>query len=178
MDEAIKPIAVIQGASGPAIQRLFRDFADRWKSSHRIVGMIEEPRGEGDLACGPGRLLSIVDGKSYALFQELGTGAAGCSLDPTAIISACGAVEADIAGGCDLALLSKFGKLEGENRSGLVSAFSAAIEAGVPILTSVSPRCEAAWTRFAAPLFVSLPAEEQAIERWWQAICSARPDKR
>jgi hypothetical protein len=75
------------------------------------------------------------------------------------------AVERDITTGCDLVILSKFGKLEA-SRQGLVAAFTAAMEAGLPILTSVSPAFAQAWADFAAPLFDVLPADPNQIDAW------------
>ena len=51
-----------------------------------------------------------------------------------------------------------------------MDAFAAAIEAHVPVLTSVSPAFEAAWAKFAAPLFVTLPADPIKVDAWWQAV--------
>jgi hypothetical protein len=78
-------------------------------------------------------------------------------------------VQRGIAAGCDLVLLNKFGKLEAAN-SGLADAFRAAIEADVPVLTSVSPAHEAAWVKFATPLFITLLADPLEIDAWWQAV--------
>lgn len=166
MQSTVKPIAMVQGAESPEIQRLFRRFADR-HAGLRIAGAIEE--GE------PGRrksnrLRSLTDGLSYPVFQDLGPGASGCALDPAGVVLASEAVRAGIARGCDLVILSKFGKIEAVNGSGLVPAFVAAIDAGVPVLTSAAPRWHDAWEAFASPLFVSLPAEEEAIEQWWRDL--------
>jgi hypothetical protein len=174
MDSAAKPIAIIQGAASPVIQQLLSEFVDRWSSAARLVGVVEHARSQNGSACGPGRLRSIADGRIYPLFQDLGPGAAGCSLDPEGAVLACEAVERDIAGGCDLVVLSKFAKMEADNRSGLMSAFIAAVEAGVPILSSVSPKFEKAWLKFAGPLSVSLPAEAAAIDDWWNAVRSVK----
>ena len=73
----------------------------------------------------------------------------------------------DIAAGCDLVVLSKFGKLEAAG-CGLAEAFTATFAAQLPLLTSVSPALEAAWQAFAPPLFDIFPAEAEAIERWWR----------
>ncbi len=166
MPSRVKSIAVVQGAESAAIQELFRRFADRHKGL-RVAGALEE--GE------PGRrrsncLRSLSDGVSYAVFQDLGAGASGCALDPASVVSAGEAVRAGIARGCDLVILSKFGKMESLGGSGLVPAFVAAMEAGVPILTSAAPKWADAWAAFASPLFVTLPAEEEAIEQWWCAL--------
>jgi hypothetical protein len=61
--------------------------------------------------------------------------------------------------------------LEASN-SGLADAFSAAIEADVPVLTSLSQASEEAWRAFAAPLFVTLAAHAVAIDGWWQRVRS------
>jgi hypothetical protein len=61
-----------------------------------------------------------------------------CQLDEVGAVAAAVAVQRDITAGCDLVLLNKFGKLEIAG-DGLASAFRAAITAGLPVLTSVSP---------------------------------------
>ena len=66
--------------------------------------------------------------------------------------------------GSRLVLLSEFGTLEAGG-SGLAPAFIGAIEAGIPVLTSVSPAFHAARPRFAAPRFVILPADLDGIEK-------------
>lgn len=166
----MKQIAVVQGEKGSDIQQLFRDFVERWRSSCRIVGVTEESRPDLVRACGPGSLRSITDDRTYALFQELGPHAQSCALDPGGVVTASDAVEREIAQGCELVLLSKFGKLEAESRSGLVPAFAAAIGARVPVLTSVSWKHGDAWERFASPLFARIDADAAAIDRWWIAM--------
>jgi hypothetical protein len=70
--------------------------------------------------------------------------------------------------------LNKFGKLEADG-GGLRDAFSEAIEAGVPVLTSVAPAFAAAWEEFANSLYVVLPADADRIEAWRQATLLAQP---
>ena len=167
-----KPIAIVQGAASSVIQQLFREFVARKAPPLRIAGLIECSSCEAET---DGHFLSIADGRSFALFQELGAGSVACSLDAASVIEASERVCADIARGCDLVVLNKFGKLEAENRSGLIPAFAAAIEAGIPILTSVAPKYADAWTAFAAPLFVTLPPKMAALDEWWvSAFVSVR----
>jgi hypothetical protein len=80
-------------------------------------------------------------------------------------------VRKDIVAGCDLVLLSKFGKLEAA-RQGLTEAFTAALTADVPVPTSVSPAFAAAWSEFAASRFDILPAEAEQVETWWRTVHS------
>jgi hypothetical protein len=70
-------------------------------------------------------------------------------------------------------LLNKFGKLEASG-GGLRDVLGAAIEAGIPVVTSVPATFAAAWESFAAPLFVVVPADADLIDAWWQAVRSRR----
>lgn len=166
----LKPIAILAGASSATVQRLLREFAERHGSSARIVGAVEGPRPDGPASRRSGTIQTICDGRAFPLFQDLGPGSAGCSLDPRSLVLASEVVRSDIAAGCDVVVLSKFGKAEAMDGSGLMPAFVAAIEAGVPVLTSVAPKHADAWENFAAPFFVTLPAEAEAIDRWWESI--------
>jgi hypothetical protein len=166
-----KPIAVIQGGSTPVIQALLREFANRVAASARVAGVIEDDGGAEGEACGAGQLRSLGDGALFPIFQDLGPEAVACRLDASGVIAACEQVRRDIEAGCDLVVLSKFGKIEVE-RSGLMDAFAAAIEARVPILTSVSPKFAEAWARFADPLFEVLPPDAARIEAWWRVVRS------
>lgn len=167
--EPAKRIGVVQGAPSAAVQDMFQNLVERWRPAVRVVGVIEENHGLGRRKCRAGYLRSIVTGTRYPIFQDLGPAADACHLAGAGATTATEAVERDIAAGCDLVLLSKFGKLEA-GKEGLTEAFIAAINADAPILTSVSSAFEAAWTSFAAPLFVVLPADPLAIDAWWRSL--------
>lgn len=174
MDVAVKPVAVVQGATGGTdIQGLFSELVARWQPSARIAGVVAEGHGLERRACNAGYLRSIRDGRRFSIFQDLGAGSEACHLDASGATTASAAVCRDIAEGCDLVVLSKFGKLEAA-REGLMPAFIAAVEAGVPVLTSVSSKFRSEWDRFADPLITYLPAEASAVETWWQAVRAAK----
>ena len=169
MDTSVKRIAVVQGVPSAAIQEMFHTLVDRWQPTVRIAGVVAEDHGLPDRKCRAGYLRSIVSGALYPIFQDLGPGAEACHLKEEGALAAAAAVEKDIVAGCDLVLLSKFGKLEAAGR-GLSEAFTAALAADLPLLTSVSPAFEAAWRGFAAPRFEILPADVDPIENWWCTI--------
>lgn len=169
MDTSAKRIAVVQGAPSAAIQEMFHALVERWQPTVRIAGVVAEDHGLPDRKCRAGYLRSIVSGTLYPIFQDLGPGAEACHLKEEGALAAAAAVEKDIVAGCDLVLLSKFGKLEAAGR-GLSEAFTAALAADLPLLTSVSPAFDAAWRGFAAPRFEILPAEVDPIETWWRTI--------
>jgi Protein of unknown function (DUF2478) len=173
MAEPAKKIAVVQGAPSADIQVLFRSLAARWRSSARLAGVIAEDHGLPDRACAAGYLVSLADGERFRIFQDLGPGAKGCHLAPAGALAAAAAVQSDVAAGCDLVVLSKFGQLE-KKGSGLRDAFTAAIEAGIPVLTSVSPAYMAAWESYAAPLSVTIAPDPEQIDAWWQSVRPAQ----
>lgn len=169
---ATKPIAVVQGAESAIIQQLLADFWLQWRTRARIVGLIEDPMGDScdTKSTGgrmPGQLRNLAELRHFPIFQDLGPGSTGCALDGASLVAAGEQVRRDIAAGCDLVVLSKFGKFEAENGSGLLPAFIDAIAAGAMVLTSVAPKFMPAWGKFAEPYYVIIPAEPQAIETWW-----------
>jgi len=165
----MKKIAVIQGAPSAQVQDLFRAFVGRWQPSVRIAGVVAEDHGLPDRACTAGYLVSLTSGERFQIFQDLGPGSKKCQLAGAGALAAAEAVRYDIAAGCDLVVLSKFGALE-KKGGGLRDAFTAAIEAGIPVLTSVSPPYMAAWENFAAPLSVTMPLDSDLIDGWWQSV--------
>lgn len=169
MSDLVKKIAVVQGAPSVQVQRLFQGLVERWQPTVRLAGVVAEDHGLADRACAAGFLRSLADGERFPIFQDLGPGSTACHLAGGGATAAAAAVRRDIAEGCDLVVLSKFGKLEAEGR-GLRDAFGAAIEAGVPLLTSVSGKFVAAWESFAAPLFIIVPDDADRIEAWWRSV--------
>lgn len=169
MDEARNIVAVVRGVSNSEIQGLFRTLAERWRPHVRLAGLVAEDHGLPDRHCQAGYLRNLATGARFSIFHDLGPGVAACHLDGVGAVSAAATVEGDIAQGCDLVLLNKFGKLEiaGE---GLSSAFRAALAAGLPLLTSVSPAHDDAWRDFAKQAFDILPADPAALDRWWRAV--------
>ena len=167
MDETRK-IAVVQGAPGPVVQELFRTLAERWQSQARVVGAIAEDHGLVDRACSAGYLRSLADGARYPIFQDLGR---GCR--PALAGGRRGGSRGGRAPGhrdrLGSVILSKFGKLEAAG-GGLREAFAAAIEAGVPVLTTVAVSQATPWESFAAPLFTPVAADAGEIEAWWRSV--------
>jgi hypothetical protein len=164
MDEQVNRIAVVQGAPSAVVEALFRSFAERWRPAVRLAGVLAEDHGLPDRRCTAGYLRRLADGTRYPIFQDLGPGSE-CHLSGDGAAVAAAAVRGDIAAGCDLVVLSKFGKLEAGG-GGLRDAFAAAIEAGVPVLTSVSPAYAAQWEAFATPLFTVLRPDAGQLDAW------------
>lgn len=169
MENTTKIIGVVRGASNVEIQAIFRALADKWRPDVHLAGLVAEDHGLADRHCQAGYLRNLTTGARFSIFNDLGPGAAMCHLNGTGAVAAAAAVQSDIAAGCDLVLLNKFGKLEAAGE-GLVSAFRAAISGGLPLLTSVSPAHDEAWRRFVDQGFTVLPADVAAIDLWRRAV--------
>ena len=172
-------ILAVQGADREVIQTLLGEAARRLSAGGaRVIGVIEHmPEGGGheDVL-----LLDLVSKETHRLHQDLGPGAAGCSLDPAGLAAAAAGVERAIAARLDeggdlsdtVVVLSKFGRQEAEGR-GLTSAFHAAVAAEMCVLTSVSPTVRGAWDGFVGDLARLAPADLDAVDDWWGIAVAA-----
>jgi hypothetical protein len=161
-------IAAILTDDGAATQDLLTAMAADWrKSGARIAGVIGELHGLPDRTCGAGFLRDIASGKPYVIYLETPPTQTSCHLDAAGVGTACEALLDQIPIS-DLVVLNKFGKLEGMGH-GLAPAFELAIDAGKPLLTTVSHRHYDSWRAF-APDTGFLPADKTALQDWWFAI--------
>lgn len=172
MDSSEKKIAVVRGTSGTQVEDIFRALVERWRRNFRMAGLIAESHGLGARACSAGYLRNVATAERFAIFSDLGPGSTACHLNGDGARGAAAAVLGNMAEGCDVVVLSKFGKLEAGG-AGLFQAFRAAIASHIPLLTSVSPAFEEPWRRIAGPSFVILPAEPDAIDAWRQTAMTA-----
>ncbi len=169
-------ILAVQGGDREEIQHLLIAAAERLKAAGvRVLGVVE------DMAPGVSHhdimLLDLATGDTHRLHQDLGPGAAGCSLDPEGLAAACAGVETAIAarsaeGGAaadTVVILSKFGRQEAEGR-GLTSAFYAAVAAEFSVLTSVSPSVSGEWGDFVGDMARVVPAHLSEVEAWWSGV--------
>jgi Protein of unknown function (DUF2478) len=160
-------IGALRGAPTPEIQCLLWAFVERRRlEGVRVVGVLQVPmvpsEGDSDSVI----LKDLVNGATFPVFQELGTNSTGCSVDPGGLAAACQSVLHAISEGADLVVLSKFGKLE-EAGTGLLHAFGAAAEAGIPCLTGVAPAFAAPFLGFAGDFAEWVEASDAAVESWW-----------
>ena len=145
-------------------QRVLAAAAARWQARLRIVGLVEEALA-GD-ARRPGTVVSLGDGRRFSIRQRLGADARGCTLDSAALVEAGQWISARIAAGCDLVVLSKFGRMEAELGGGLIAPLTVALDREIPVLLAVSQRFGAAWTAFSGGLATMVAPEAAAVDGW------------
>jgi nucleoside-triphosphatase THEP1 len=172
-------IAALSGEARRTNQTLLADFVQRRRADGlRVVGVVEFAERSETGVCGRLSVIDLATGASIAISQNLGPGSTACNLDPGGVAEACAAAQRAIAAGADLVVLSKFGKLEAA-RGGLCDAFAAAIEAELPVVTTVNPVMREEWARFAGTLSEDVCASAEALEAWWSLAAGAsRTDRR
>ena len=149
---------------------MLADFVRRRQAQGlRVAGIIEIAEKADSGACGSLSVIDLATGARIAISQNLGSGSTACNLDPGGLAEACAAAQRAIEEGADLVVLSKFGKLEA-GRGGLCGAFASAIEAELPIVTTVNPVMREDWTRFAGEFSDDVAADAAALKSWWSAL--------
>ena len=161
-------IGAIRGASTAEIQKLLARFVERRIGEGlRIAGVIEEPAGGVDCGICDSLVLRDTAGSTIIpITQDLGPGSSACKLNSAGLAAACQAVLAAIERGADAVVLSKFGKIEAEG-GGLLDAFRAAAEAGIPCVTGVKPAFAEPFLDYAGGYSLWIEANEAELERWW-----------
>lgn len=162
------PIAVVHGADGESVQRVFAAVAaDLQASGVSVIGVTEEMHGLPDRSCSAGVLRNVRSGERFSIYLETQPAHTSCHLDANGVEAACAQVLADLQG-CRLVVLSKFGKLEAAH-GGLFPVFEAAIAAGTPVLTTVSSKHREAWESF-APNADYIDANPANVREWWRSV--------
>lgn len=151
--------------------RILAALADRLAPEMRLAGAVQSNLGPGgDCHCDMDlRLLGQPE--VVRISQDLGSGAASCRLDAEGLERAAAAVEARIARGADLVIVSKFGKQEALGR-GFRSTIAVALEHDLPVLLSVPQDHRDAFLAFAGDLAQEVAPD--ALADWCRAAVLKR----
>lgn len=163
-------IAVIENREGFDAQSLLAQAAQAWRDKGlRIAGVVAQSLSPDDAMCSAGHLADIATGNRYSIQLGNQSPETKCHLDITGLDDACGSLLTQIPSS-DIVILSKFGKMEAE-RQGLWSAFEAAIWAGKPLLTTLSPKQRRGWDAL-VPSASWLTPDWQNLELWRQNMAT------
>jgi Protein of unknown function (DUF2478) len=105
----------------------------------------------------------------FDIWDRRGQSARGCRLDENGLIEAQPILLVAIADRVDLLIINRFGRAESLGR-GMLSIFSRAIDADVPVLTAVRRPYDAAWHSFHGGMGSELAPDIDAIEAWACAV--------
>jgi nucleoside-triphosphatase THEP1 len=161
-------IAVIENRPGLDAQGLLAEAAKAWRGQGiRLAGVIAQALAPDEAMCSADYLEDIATGQRHSMQLGNQPPDTQCHLDVTGLDDACGALLTQIPD-CDILILSKFGKMEAERR-GLWTAFEAAIWAGKPLLTTLSPKQRTAWDTL-VPTATWLTPDLASVDRWRRGI--------
>jgi len=109
----------------------------------------------------------LPEGDRIRISQSLGAGSKGCRLDPFALESAVGQVDARLAAGADILIINKFGKHEAQGR-GFRDTIATAVSLGIPVLVGTNNLNKDALLEFTGGTAEWLPAQENEILNWFE----------
>ena len=112
-----------------------------------VAGLVQSnPVREGRCRCDMA-LRELASGREIGISQDLGNGSRGCRLDPGALETAVGWVQASLSPDIDVLILNKFGKREAEG-AGLRPVIASAVALGIPVVVGLGAENRAAWEAF------------------------------
>lgn len=114
-------------------------------------------------------LEDLTTGHRTAIFEDRGSGAAGCRLDESALAEATALIEGNLDHMPDLLVLNKFGKAECGG-GGLVDLIANAMDRGIPVIIGVPRSNLDAWRKFVGDLAIELSDDTSEIERWLETL--------
>jgi len=110
----------------------------------------------------------LPDGPVLRISQSLGSGARGCRLDPSALESAVGLVEASLDQGADFLIINKFGRSEAEGR-GFRQAIAEAMSKDIPVLVGLNGLNEKAFLKFTEGYAMSIEPDLEVLRTWLES---------
>lgn len=117
----------------------------------------------------------LPDGPVIRISQSLGPEARGCRLDPSALESAVGLVEASMTSGAEFLVVNKFGKHEADGR-GFRPLIAEALALEMPVLVGLNNTNVGAFIEFTDGAAVELPPDRAALSAWLEERIRQRRD--
>lgn len=171
---AASPLAALRFDHGADVDAVLAAAADALRlRGLRVCGVLQSRGAEtGECACRDMDLSVIGAERAFRISQPLGQGSAGCRLNPGALAECAAFLEGEVARGVDLLILNRFGRGESEGR-GFRDLIAAALGAGAPVLTAVSPSYRDAWRSFGDDLARELSCDVSAALAWFDSEAKA-----
>lgn len=167
-DDAPPWVAAIANDGAHDVDALLaRVLADERAAGRRVHGLVMSFEA-GRQGCDCDMVLHDVrTGLSYAVSQALGPGSTACRADTAGFADASAVLRSALAApraDVDLVVCNRFGALESQG-GGFAAELLEIMAAGIPLLTVVSTRHEAAWRRFTGGACL-LPPDVAAVRAW------------
>ena len=114
------------------------------------------------------QLVSVADGQSFGIFQQLGSGSQGCKLDGRLLAEAASVAAPRCRRRRGHPVFQQIRPRRNRNR-GLNAEYLAAVSAGIPVLTAVCRKYLDDWRQFCGGSGDELPPEPEAASAWARA---------
>lgn len=165
--------AIVHDHSGEPDGLLAAFAAGQLAAGHRVRGLVHLPHE----ATATGKRMALMDvtdpASRYPISQALGAASCGCNLDPGGIADASVVLRRALQERAELVVANRFGTLEAEG-GGMADELLALMLAGTPLLTAVKLPYLDAWRQFTGGMAIELPADDAALQAWWDA-CRGAP---
>lgn len=139
----------------------------------RLGGLLQISTGAKGGCASTVHVVDLRTNAAFDIWEERGTCAKGCRLDERGLATASHAIDKAVADRVDLIIINRFGRAESLG-GGLLASFSAAISAGLPVLTAVRAPYDLAWAKFHSGLGQDLPMNVEAITAWVESAVVGR----
>lgn len=146
-----------------AMQTLWQVVKQLRKEGIKVAGLINKCDDDGQAI--DAIIQSITDNRKYTILQCLGTDTIGCRLNPTALAESSEVLREAILQKPDVLFINRFGVSESEGR-GLLAEFTAAILAGIPVVSLVNQKYFLHWQEFSAGFGQKLTIDLNQIVNW------------
>ncbi|MCB1456432.1 MAG: DUF2478 domain-containing protein [Nitratireductor sp.] len=141
------------------------------KQGWRPVGTVQINSGhEGAGPCDMDVRI-LPDGDTIRISQTLGRASQGCRLDPAALETAVGLVEAELAKGADCLIVNKFGKHEAGGH-GFRPVIADAVARDIPVLVGINGLNQDAFLDFIGGFATELRPDLPVLEDWLRSAIS------
>lgn len=138
------------------------------KQGITVGGLLQEAESGGSEPCAILQVVDLRSGQKARITQNRGKEARGCKLDEQGLVALSHCLDQAIDDRVDLVVVSRFGRAEAAG-GGLLASFTAAVCAGVPLLTAVREPYLERWAAFHGGLAVDLPPSVDAVLSWFYA---------
>lgn len=164
--------AIVHDHSGAPDDLLTAFAARQLAAGQRVRGLVHLPHE----STSNGKRMVLMDvtdpASRYPISQALGPASCGCNLDPGGIADASVVLRRALQEHAELVIANRFGTLESTG-SGMADELLALMLAGIPLLTAVKLPYLDAWRQFTGGMAIELPAEDAAVQAWWDACRNA-----
>lgn len=164
--------AVLLTPDQPPPHTLLEDTAHALQAAGWRVGGLSTRHSHYPSGSRRMQLLDVRSGALHDISQDRGPNARGCCLNTDALARASAALRQALQDGVDLLLINRFGSAEAEGH-GFNAEFAQAIQAGVPVITTVAPPQLAQWQHFTGGHFHRLPHHPATLLQHCQACLQA-----